>query len=268
MSTSAVCTDYPLSGSALVIAHPGHELRVHGWMARRRAHVFVLTDGSGRTGRSRLQSTTAVLAAVGARRGSVYGRYSDAEVYRALLARDTATFVALAEEIAAAFTRLSIVEVAGDALEGYNPAHDLCRYVVDAAVAIARAGCRSIASYDFPLVGPPDADANGRSGVVRICLGGDEVESKEQAARRYQELAGEVDEALRVFGRDAFRVECLRPVRESRTAPPDDPPEYERYGEERVAAGRYGRVLRFRQHILPIAEALAGASAPESHCGS
>jgi hypothetical protein len=44
-----------------MIAHPGHELRVHHWIERTRPLVFVLTDGSGHTGVSRLASTTAVL---------------------------------------------------------------------------------------------------------------------------------------------------------------------------------------------------------------
>ena len=35
----------------LFVAHPGHELCVHGWLEIARPKVFVLTDGSGRSGR-------------------------------------------------------------------------------------------------------------------------------------------------------------------------------------------------------------------------
>lgn len=31
--------------AALVVAHPGHELRVYGWLEQARPRVFVLTDG-------------------------------------------------------------------------------------------------------------------------------------------------------------------------------------------------------------------------------
>src|SRR5439155_2029574 len=72
--------------AALVVAHPGHELRVHGWLERARPLTFVLTDGSASTGRPRLDSTTVVLTRVGARPGSIYGRFSDAAFYQALLA--------------------------------------------------------------------------------------------------------------------------------------------------------------------------------------
>src|SRR5436309_1960907 len=71
--------------TALLIAHPGHELRIHGWLERARPLTFVLTDGSGSDGRPRLQSTADVLARVGARPGGVFGRLSDSAFYQALL---------------------------------------------------------------------------------------------------------------------------------------------------------------------------------------
>ena len=36
-------------------------------------------------------------------------------------------------------------------------------------------------------------------------------------------------------------------------------PEYETFGERRVEAGRYERVIRLRDHVLPVAEALGAA---------
>src|SRR6267142_6198654 len=46
--------------AALVVAHPSHELRVHGWLQMCHPWVLVLTDGSGRTGEPRLLSTRKV----------------------------------------------------------------------------------------------------------------------------------------------------------------------------------------------------------------
>lgn len=42
-------------------------------------------------------------------------------------------------------------------------------------------------------------------------------------------------------------------------APPpfSDKPYYETYGEERVALGVYTSTLRYREHVLPVVEALA-----------
>ncbi|HUE39393.1 MAG TPA: hypothetical protein VMR29_07805 [Candidatus Binatia bacterium] len=45
-------------GAARVVAHPGHELRVHHWMERVRPVVCVLTNGSGASGCSRIRYVT------------------------------------------------------------------------------------------------------------------------------------------------------------------------------------------------------------------
>src|SRR5258706_14950239 len=84
--------------AALVVAHPGHELRVHRWLERTRPVVFVLTDGSGNHGVSRLDSTTALLGQAGATAGPIYCRLSDREQYRAMLGVDLGLLSALADE--------------------------------------------------------------------------------------------------------------------------------------------------------------------------
>src|SRR4051812_8757577 len=71
--------------AALIIAHPGHELRVHHWLEQAKPLVFVLTDGSGRTTQSRLASTSKILQQAGATSGSIYGRFPDATIYSIML---------------------------------------------------------------------------------------------------------------------------------------------------------------------------------------
>jgi len=233
--------------AALVVAHPGHELRLHGWLEAARPEVFVLTDGAGRTGRSRLPFTSRILTGADAIAGRIFGRFTDPDIYAAVLAGRVDVFTALASELAAALTDVDYV--VGDAMEGYNPAHDLCRLVVDAAVALAP---RTVRSFDFPLVGPPDRRLAGR---VRLVLDDVAFARKLDAAHAYDGLGDEVAQALSDSGRDAFRVEALDP-----SVPVGDwaePPYYERYGEQQVARGAYGRVLRYRDHVRPIAEALA-----------
>jgi len=252
---------FPLGPSALVIAHPGHGLRVHGWLEAARPIVFVLTDGSGHTGRSRLESTSALLKRAGGRPGPVYGRMTDAALYRAILDGSHHVFTALAEEIAETLAGEDLAAVVGDAAEGYNPGHDACRLIVNAAVAIAsrRLG-RRIANFDFSLTGAWDGTRREDlpPGSARIRLDENSLARKLDAARAYTELASEVETALAEKGADAFRTELLRLLPDP---PPayrfeENPPYYERHGEERVAAGYYARVLRYREHMLPLAEAL------------
>jgi len=254
--------------AALVIAHPGHELRVHHWLERARPLVLVLTDGSGHTGRSRLASTTEVLARTGAVPGPVYGRLSDRDLYRALLAGDVELFSGLADEIAGVLADAGIAYVAGDAVEGFNPGHDVCRLLLNAALLrLGEERGRSPGNFEFPLDGAPqECPLEDRAEAIVLSLDEEALGRKLAAAQAYAEMAGEVSKALGRHGREPFRVECLRPVRYGldighRFA---HPPYYESYGERQVAAGVYREVLRFREHLAPLAERLErlGARAP------
>jgi hypothetical protein len=246
---------------ALVVAHPGHELRVYGWMEAVRPLVFVLTDGSGSGGEARLESSTRVLARTLARPGSVYGWMSDRAIYSAILSHDHAAFQRIADQLAETLAAEEIDCVAGDAVEGYNPSHDVCRLVINAAVRMAgRARGTRAAAYEFALVGAPDQCAPElRPRAIRLELDDQTLARKLDSARGYEELAGEVEHALRQFGLAPFRTEYLRPVDVDDPYGGWDPaqvPYYESYGEKRVAEGVYDRVLRFREHVQPLADAL------------
>jgi hypothetical protein len=249
--------------AALVVAHPGHELRVYGWLEATRPRVFVMTDGSGRTGHSRLQSTARIIGAVGASAGPVFGRFSDQLVYQATLRHDYGFFTALARELADQFVRERIDYAVGDAEEGYNTAHDICRLVINSAVEMAsRERGIEIGNYDFLLTGRPEKCSDRlRARAIWFQLDDATVGRKLTAADNYPELAAEVEAAIRENGASAFRVECLRPVgggdgdgEAVRFAA--EKPYYEQYGEQQVAAGHYEKVISYREHIRPIAEAL------------
>ena len=269
--------------AALIVAHPGHELRVHGWLEEARPRVCVLTDGSGRTQRSRLDSTTRVLERAGAVPGPLYGEMNDVELYTAVLDYDHSRFTRIIDEIASMLICEQIGCVVGDADEGYNPAHDICRLIINAAVRLANhTGPRQIANYNFTLVAPPGhCPELLRANSIRLDLDDAAYERKLMAARNYPELQSEVEAALsgagsvglrdhsdlaRRTGSDFggagapnFHVEWLRPegVRGESDKPfTGDRPFYEEYGEMQVAAGHYTRVLRYREHMLPLAAAL------------
>src|SRR4051812_37555085 len=101
--------------SVLIVGHPGHELRVFGWLLSAHPAVHVITDGSGSDGQSRIASTSALLDGVDATHGSIYGRMTDREIYRAILDRDHARFIGLASELADDLVRRGADLVAGDA---------------------------------------------------------------------------------------------------------------------------------------------------------
>ena len=196
------------------MAHPGHELRVFHWMERMRPLYCCLTEGSGGAGSSRMPSTDVVLERVGSRSGPIYGRYSDKEIYGFLLAGQTDVFVALVEELAEVFVSAGIDEAAGDAVEGFNPSHDVCRFVIDGAIALAgRRTGRPIDNRDFVLEASPDTCPEAsRDAATWLRLDDAALDRKIDAALQYPELRSEAHAALERFGRGAFAVECLRPA--------------------------------------------------------
>jgi hypothetical protein len=249
----------PAARAALVVAHPGHELRVHGWVERVRPVVYVLTDGSGGFDLPRVDASRAVLADAGAAAGGVFGRLTDRDLYAAVLDGDHALFERIALDLADALVAADVDHVVGDAAEGYNPGHDVCRLVTDCAVALTG---RPIARWDFTLVGRPDGPA-GPGEAARLTLAPAAAARKLAIAESYPDLAGEVDHALRTFGVEAFATECLRRLETDGAWTPegDAPCFYEQFGEYQVAAGRYARVLRHGEHMRPLAAALADLAA-------
>lgn len=300
--------------AALVVAHPSHELRIHGWLEQARPYVCILTDGAGRSGEPRLSRTSEVLARVGATQGVVYGRLTDLEVYAAILKGDSELFAGLVEELAQAFVSEQIDCVVGDAAEGYSVTHDICRVMIGAAVERARQEHdHHIANYEFAVVGAPGETQNEDD--IKLHLDDGAFDRKVNAAvaytpqlardveaalqgtpfqgiRRFSEpqLAGEVDVKLSAsvlaeldsrplmkaqlrdivegVSLDAFRVECLRAVdnRMGTHWTTNAPLFYELYGEKLVAAGHYQTAIRYREHMLPLAEAIRAQTERPDYC--
>ena len=248
---------FPGKSAALVVAHPGHELRLYGWLRLTRPTVFVLTDGSGHTGRSRLRSTTKLAAEAGVRFGRIYGRFTDIDIYEAVLDRDFQVFTSLTDELTRELVKDETAYVVGDAIEGYNPAHDVCRMIINAAVELSkRRHGHEIANFDFLLVGNPSAGSETDRAIC-VRLGQTTHSQKLTAAAEYQDLNRDVGHALGSFGAEAFQVEYLRPVDSSFDHGLfAEPPFYEQYGERQVSRGYYDRVLRHREHMMPLSEAL------------
>lgn len=244
--------------TALVIGHPGHELRVFRWLEIAQPDVFVITDGSGRSGQSRLSSTSRLLPQTGCEPGNFYGELSDTAAYDAILNGEFEVFITLTKKLATHLIDQKVTCVAGDAWEGYNPVHDVCRAIINAAVEIAGRANWSVENLSFPLIGPPET-CEGASchDAVHPELDDEAFARKLAAARSYVELESEVNAAFKQNAVEAFRFECLRPVAGGPiTNGLTEKPFYEVYGEQKVASGYYPKVIRYREHFLPLAEAL------------
>lgn len=229
----------------LIVAHPGHELRLFAWMEKERPLVSILTDGSGSAAASRVGYSAALLTACGAAAGPVMGLLADRAWYAAILAGDAGPFMAAADAIVAAAERGALV--VSDPVEGYNPMHDLCSAVAD-RVAAGLGGRRAT----FPLM--------AASGVGEVLSLDAATERRKRAAvEAYLPLAEEAAGLLRSHPR-ALGHEAIVPAEFDWPAALPEPPAYERIGAARAAAGVYGTTIAYAAHVRPLALRLrAGA---------
>lgn len=244
--------------AALLIAHPGHELRIHGWLEAVRPLVFITTDGSGASGIARTAKSADTLRAAGCRSGAVFGRFTDVNMYDFILHNDVERVVSMTGEIAGSLADAGVESAVADAVEFYNPVHDLSRVILSLAIERVRQMTgREIEQFEFAVVNSPEARAPND---VVVNLDEAAWQRKIDAAFRYTELQGETDKQFRANGTAAFRTERLHVVDPSAAFPePDDVPYYEVRGEEQVRSGRYAQVLRHRPHFREFVEELSSA---------
>jgi hypothetical protein len=235
---------------AVVVAHPGHELRAFHFLERTKPMVCVLTDGSGWNGPPRIDDTARLLAGVGAKVGPVFGSLNDRSAYAHLMSVESGVFVNFAAALAAAFIRKGITAVVTDAAEEYNPVHDVCRALSECAVS--QCGRATPRLWELDLVRDPRGCGDG----LRLHLDDEAFGRKLEAVRRYAPLAAEAAAAFDQHGVEAFRTEFFRPAEAMPLPPSTYVPHYERIGDERVRAGRYDTTLRYGQHVRPVLAAL------------
>ncbi|MFA5982977.1 MAG: hypothetical protein WC782_03085 [Methylococcaceae bacterium] len=247
----------------LIVGHPGHELRIFGWVKKMRPLAVALTDGSGHTLQPRLVASKALLMQLGAIPSKLYGISSDQAIYQRILQQDADYFLSLSAAIAQLIIDYQADMVIGDAIEGYNPVHDLCRLVIDKAVSIANQSRKlTLNNYSFPLVGHPSPDQLTKSQMV-LTLTSAQLAQKIQLSQHYAKnsgdtLSSEVTHTIKQFGESAFATEVLSCL-DSQLALAnfiDSPPFYDKYGQQQVKAGHYQEAINFKDHLLPLSKQL------------
>jgi len=245
--------------SALLLAHPGHELLVLTLVRRIKPLVTVLTDGSGSQAESRLTYSKALLAACGARTGAVFGAFSDKAGYERIQAGDAGYFVALRDRIAEDYLAAGIEAVISDALEYYNPMHDLACVLADGvARRLAQRRGEPVLRAVIPIR-PRGEVARWESGpdIAELDLTAQDRVFKSEAFEDYQPLASEIRSTREREGEGALR-EFLSPHEAMTQAEPSlaFEPFYESWGRRRIAEGVYTTLITYQDDVRPIAEAI------------
>jgi len=254
----------------LVVGHPGHELRAYGWIADTRPRVCILTDGGGSANASRLNESVSLLTGLGAQIGPICGAWTDRGLYEIILTGQCGSLVRSVEQLANLMIDERIDTVICDAIEGYNPTHDVCEVLTSTAVALA--GLRGHRPHHlvFPLMGDPRVSPGFDRPLEAVHrLTEKRFQEKRQATLKYASIGGErllreIEDTLHRFGDDAFRCEpwfagalISHPWADLFGG---GRPFYEEYGERQVASGRFDFVIRFTEHVLPIFRRLCSLS--------
>lgn len=225
-------------------------------MERERPLVFILSDGSGGAQSSRLDYSISAIRAAGATLIEGTGQRSDREWYARILAGDGSAFMEAADTIAAAALAKHAPLVVSDAVDGYNPLHDLCQAIGSAVVTRI---ARDARPPKF-LVSPATAQAIGTQSI-EWKLGDEAVRRKRQAVLANVPLAEEVARLLEEAPNALNTERLLVPTFDW---PDSWNPEWEGFGRKRVNEGRFAVPITYRDHVLGIAKALLGRDAGRS----
>jgi hypothetical protein len=256
-SKNAVCLN--------VFSHPNHELALFGMEQRLKPHFVYLTDGGGE---DRVQQTYEGLRSMGLLGRAHFLNHPEHDFYDRLLDVDAEFFVDVAEQLRQIIDQIKPDIICCDAVEFYNPVHDV-------ALPIVRAALRGFAGkpvvYEIPLVYQQPLE----DGVSYVCqripgsraadchrleLKPEELSNKLNARQGIYTLLGEqMGATLQDLSSAHLGVEevALARMRVPQVAE-DQVLRYEWRAEKLLREGKIDRMIRYRENYLPVAAALFG----------
>lgn len=246
----------------LFVGHPGHELLAYKFLKDYKPDVIFLTTGSGNKDQPRIAGSVDLVESLGLKVYQPFAPFTDRQIYDLIMGGDFEAFDKVRDALKNFILEHNIQRVVGDALEGFNPSHDLCRYIINSTVKVLEPG--SVLNYDF-LQDEVFRNADFEEGTSDIILklNDGEMESKLGACRAYGQLKFEVDRFFDRYGADFFKLEYFRKINDldQICTWQGEMPFYEVHGRKRVEEGIYAQTLLFENHMKPLAEFLLGNGA-------
>ncbi len=260
MTTPTSLLGPPSTCRLFVFSHPNHELAVLGLARRLRPHFLFLTDGGGER---RVAETRQGLESVGLHDRARFLDHSEQSFYDALLRRDVPFFATIAAEVRQTIDALAVEQVYADAVELYNPVHDITLPIV--AAALRAAG--DIAVFEVPLLyqRPGEGETyevqrfppSERARCIDVALSSDEIAAKEHARDCiYATLGAQLGPILTGVSRAHLATEQIATA-DTRLPPPGARVlRYEWRGELLRGRGEVREIITFAEHYAPVASAL------------
>lgn len=278
----------PLGKGALLIAHPGDELKLFGFINQAKPYLFILTDGSGRTRPATLNDTWRILNSIFPESGDIFymmtqqdkekhGYINNYLLYQEILNKQESFFAVYINQIVYNLSEKNIDYLVVNSREEYNPINELCRIMAEIAVKLVERGKgKKIMLYEFPVIKPYNEGIN--DGCIRINLDEELMKKKLYWISRYdssvlddlklnvridknailnlKEMPGgleEVENILLQVAPDFLKNEYLFPYIYKESS---EKPFYEIYAERLVNSGIYMEAITYKSHILPIKKRL------------
>ena len=247
----------------IVFSHPNHELAIFGLLQRLRPFIVYLTDGGGE---NRQAQTRQGLKSIGLLANALFLNHTEKSFYDSLLACDSEFFATVAEEVRASFQMIRPERIFCDAIEFYNPVHDLSLPLVRAAIR----ECANTPVLEVPLIyqRPGEGEsyeiqrmpASRRSEQIALQLSEKEVDKKIMARDEiYSILTDQMGPVLLELPREHVGLECVAPARSGVPEPGRDVTlRYERRAQILAERGEIEHRITYEQHYLPVASSLLG----------
>jgi hypothetical protein len=247
----------------VVFSHPNHELAIFGLLQRWRPSLVYLTDGGGS---DRVAETRIGLESIGLLERATFLNHAENLFYRALLDRDVDYLERVSDEVARVIETTRPSRVLCDAVEHYNPVHDLSLPIVLRALRRAGPTTGDTPVFEVPLIHQVQSAKGEVYAVQRPAATGPsdvwlELTPDEVAAKRtarsgvYTLLAAQLGPIIGDLSDDHLAREVVIPAG-SPTRHARGVLRYEWRAERLRAEGTIERAITFEEHFLPVASSL------------
>ena len=267
----------------MVFSHHPHEIFATGLLLQFKPDLLFLSHAHG--DKNLESQARAGLDAIGFEGTVRFLEVSERVAYARMIANDFEWFESMRDQVGQWLEEKSPVAVITDGFEAYNPVHDLCSLMVDAALhqIATTSGSLAPSRFEMPLAFGSKAGAlisesdDADQPVFAYELTEHQVAMKKL---RCQLLLRDVPVDMAVADHPAsivagihpklFEKEFFAPVPHDRSycelPPIGDWKTYDQHGRERVAAGLFRTALTFDDHFSPMARALFAEAVSASRC--
>lgn len=248
---------------AFVVSHPAHLLTVLGMVLRWRPRILMLIEAPTGPGAGQEDLVREGLELAGLDDHCDALRFDKDESYRRALAGDHGYHLEIGARIQEWIREVKPDAVLGDAYEASNFQHDIGRLLLDEALRF-NATLLSGGNFEFPLSSRRHGDRTElRFGQFQagtwetFSLTPEEAAIKESVVEWARDLDPFVDQVANFF--PDLKSESYRAVPQDRNylnPPPGLDLYYDERGREEVDKGTYETAITFRDHFVPLVEAV------------